>query len=158
MEAAKQPVPKILQEKRKFWTPQRKEALTGWLFLAPEIVGMLFLNVFALGFSLYLSFSKWDLLSGVKGIEFIGLDNYIKMFHDPSIIQALKNNAFYMIMTVPIPIAIALVLAALIQNSVFLKNYFKVAFFIPYISSIIAIGLPYGVHCSIRLLDRSISC
>ncbi|AWV32507.1 MULTISPECIES: sugar ABC transporter permease [Paenibacillus] len=140
MEAAKQPVPKILQEKRKFWTPQRKEALTGWLFLAPEIVGMLFLNVFALGFSLYLSFSKWDLLSGVKGIEFIGLDNYIKMFHDPSIIQALKNNAFYMIMTVPIPIAIALVLAALIQNSVFLKNYFKVAFFIPYISSIIAIA------------------
>lgn len=77
---------------------------------------------------------------GVQGIEFIGLDNYIKMFHDPSIIQALKNNAIYMIMTVPIPIAIALVLAALIQNSVFLKNYFKVAFFIPYISSIIAIA------------------
>ncbi|GAA0394077.1 sugar ABC transporter permease [Paenibacillus motobuensis] len=141
MEAVKQPVPDIQREPRKkFWTPQRKEALIGWLFLTPEIIGMLFLNIFALGFSLYLSLSKWDLLTGVKGIEFTGFDNYVKMFHDPSIIQAVKNNVIYMIMTVPIPIAIALVLAVLIHNSVFFKDYFKVAFFIPYISSIIAIA------------------
>lgn len=137
MEAVQQPVPK---SRRKFWTPKRKEALIGWLFLAPEIVGMLLLNVFALGFSLYLSLSDWDMLSGVKGIEFTGLDNYIKMFHDPTIIQAIKNNLIYMVLTVPIPIAIALVLSVLIHNSVFFKSYFKVAFFIPYISSIIAVA------------------
>lgn len=114
--------------------------MIGWLFLTPEIIGMLFLNVFALGFSLYLSLSKWDLLSGVKGIEFIGFGNYAKLFNDPTIWQAVKNNVLYMIMTVPIPIAIALVLAVLIHNSVFFKDYFKVAFFIPYISSIIAVA------------------
>ncbi|VTR53020.1 maltose transporter membrane protein [Actinobacillus pleuropneumoniae] len=137
MEAIQQPTPK---SRRKFWTPKRKEALIGWLFLAPEIVGMLLLNVFALGFSLYLSLSDWDMLSGVQGIEFTGLDNYIKMFHDPTIIQAIKNNLIYMVLTVPIPIAIALVLSVLIHNSVFFKSYFKVAFFIPYISSIIAVA------------------
>lgn len=137
MEAVQRPVP---ESRRKFWTPKRKEALIGWLFLAPEIVGMLLLNVFALGFSLYLSLSNWDLLSGVKGIEYTGLDNYIKMFHDPTIIQAVKNNLIYMVLTVPIPIAIALVLSVLIHNSVFFKSYFKVAFFIPYISSIIAVA------------------
>lgn len=140
MESIKQTVPENKREARKFWTPHRKEALTGWLFLAPEIIGMLFLNVFALGFSLYLSLSDWDLLSGVEGIKFTGLDNYIKMFQDPTIMQALKNNLIYMVLTVPIPIAIALVLAALIHNSVFFKDYFKVAFFIPYISSIIAVA------------------
>ncbi|GIO94888.1 ABC transporter permease [Paenibacillus lactis] len=114
--------------------------MIGWLFLAPEIVGMLLLNVFALGFSLYLSLSDWDMLSGVQGIEFTGFDNYIKMFHDPTIIQAIKNNLIYMVLTVPIPIAIALVLSVLIHNSVFFKSYFKVAFFIPYISSIIAVA------------------
>ncbi|ETT62416.1 binding-protein-dependent transport systems inner membrane component [Paenibacillus sp. FSL H8-457] len=128
------------KSRRKFWTPKRKEALIGWLFLAPEIVGMLLLNVFALGFSLYLSLSDWDMLSGVQGIEFTGLDNYIKMFNDPTIIQAIKNNLIYMVLTVPIPIAIALVLSVLIHNSVFFKSYFKVAFFIPYISSIIAVA------------------
>ncbi|KOR89076.1 carbohydrate ABC transporter permease [Paenibacillus solani] len=137
MEAVQRPAP---ESRRKFWTPKRKEALIGWLFLAPEIVGMLLLNVFALGFSLYLSLSNWDLLSGVKGIEFAGFDNYIKMFHDPTIIQAVKNNLIYMVLTVPIPIAIALVLSVLIHNSVFFKSYFKVAFFIPYISSIIAVA------------------
>ncbi|KKO54601.1 carbohydrate ABC transporter permease [Paenibacillus sp. DMB20] len=140
MESIKQTVPENKREARKFWTPHRKEALTGWLFLAPEIIGMLFLNVFALGFSLYLSLSDWDLLSGVEGIKFTGLDNYIQMFQDPTIMQALKNNLIYMVLTVPIPIAIALVLAALIHNSVFFKDYFKVAFFIPYISSIIAVA------------------
>ncbi|MGV2686259.1 sugar ABC transporter permease, partial [Clostridium perfringens] len=102
--------------------------------------GMLLLNVFALGFSLYLSLSDWDMLSGVQGIEFTGLDNFIKMFHDPTIMQAIKNNLIYMVLTVPIPIAIALVLSVLIHNSVFFKSYFKVAFFIPYISSIIAVA------------------
>ncbi|GGG09182.1 carbohydrate ABC transporter permease [Paenibacillus aceti] len=141
MEAVKQPVPGTQREPRKrFMTPHRKEAMIGWLFLAPEIIGMLFLNVFALGFSLYLSLSKWDLLSGVKGIEFIGFGNYAKLFNDPTIWQAVKNNVLYMIMTVPIPIAIAFVLAVLIHNSVFFKDYFKVAFFIPYISSIIAVA------------------
>uniref|UniRef100_UPI00406C09F9 carbohydrate ABC transporter permease n=1 Tax=Paenibacillus sp. FSL R7-0345 TaxID=2954535 RepID=UPI00406C09F9 len=125
---------------KKFWTPKRKEALVGWLFLTPEIIGMLLLNVFALGFSLYLSFSKWDMLSGVSGIEWIGLGNYAELFRDPAVIEALKNNLLYTVMTVPVPIAVALVLAVIINNSVFLKSYFKVVFFIPYISSIIAIA------------------
>ena len=141
MEATKPTIThKMLQKTGKFWTQRRKEALIGWLFLAPEIIGMLLLNVFALGFSLYLSFTSWDLLSGVSGIKFLGIDNYIKMFQDPTIIKALKNNLMYTVMTVPIPMAIALILAVLIHNKVFWKDYFKVVFFIPYISSIIAIA------------------
>ncbi|MEF2246793.1 MULTISPECIES: carbohydrate ABC transporter permease [unclassified Paenibacillus] len=129
------------QRAKKFWTPKRKEALIGWLFLAPEIIGMLLLNVFALLFSLYLSFSSWDLLSGISGIKFNGFANYVKMFtDDPTIMTALKNNLLYTFLTVPIPIAIALVLAVVIHSKVHFKDYFKVTFFIPYISSIIAVA------------------
>ncbi|MGO4108273.1 carbohydrate ABC transporter permease [Paenibacillus sp. YAF4_2] len=142
--------------KRRFWTPARREALVGWVFLIPEIVGMLLLNVFALGFSLYLSFSKWDMLSGLSGIEWIGIGNYKELFHDPAILQALKNNLMYTVMTVPIPIAIALVLAVIINNSVFLKSYFKVVFFIPYISSIIAIAAVWSalLHPSLGPINQ----
>lgn len=140
MDSANQMKLEGYQKKRKFWSPKRREALVGWLFLMPEIVGMLLLNVFALGFSLYLSFSSWDLLSGVSGIKFNGLTNYIKMFQDPSVIAALKNNLLYTVLTVPIPIAIAMVLAVIIHSKVYLKDYFKVTFFIPYISSIIAVA------------------
>ncbi|MEB9896100.1 sugar ABC transporter permease, partial [Bacillus cereus] len=130
---------------KKFWSPRRKEALVGWLFLMPEIVGMLMLNVFALGFSLYLSFTDWDLLSGVSGIKFAGLQNYIHLFQDPTIWKALYNNLVYTVLTVPLPIAIALVLAVVIHSKVYFKDYFKVVFFIPYISSIIAVAAVWSI-------------
>lgn len=130
---------------KKFWSPRRKEALVGWLFLLPEIIGMLLLNVFALGFSLYLSFTDWDLLSGVSGIKFAGLQNYIHLFQDPTIWKALYNNLVYTVLTVPIPIAIALVLAVVIHSKVYFKDYFKVVFFIPYISSIIAVAAVWSI-------------
>lgn len=141
MEATKKTMIEKEVSTKKFWSPKRKEALLGWLFLTPEIIGMLIFNVFALGFSLYLSFSSWDLLSGLSGIKFIGLDNYIRLFQqDPTILLALKNNLIYTVLTVPIPIAIALVLAVIIHKKVYFKDYFKITFFIPYISSIIAIA------------------
>ncbi|SYX85129.1 carbohydrate ABC transporter permease [Paenibacillus alvei] len=130
---------------KKFWSPRRKEALVGWLFLLPEIVGMLMLNVFALGFSLYLSFTDWDLLSGVSGIKFAGLQNFIHLFQDPTIWKALYNNLVYTVLTVPIPIALALVLAVVIHSKVYFKDYFKVVFFIPYISSIIAVAAVWSI-------------
>ncbi|WP_028545486.1 carbohydrate ABC transporter permease [Paenibacillus taiwanensis] len=130
---------------KKFWSPRRKEALVGWLFLMPEIVGMLLLNVFALGFSLYLSFTDWDLLSGVAGIKFAGLQNFIHLFQDPTIWKALYNNLVYTVLTVPLPIAIALVLAVVIHSKVYFKSYFKVVFFIPYISSIIAVAAVWSI-------------
>ncbi|MCG7406964.1 sugar ABC transporter permease [Paenibacillus sp. ACRRX] len=130
---------------KKFWSPRRKEALVGWLFLMPEIIGMLLLNVFALGFSLYLSFTDWDLLSGVSGIKFAGLQNFIHLFQDPTIWKALYNNLVYTVLTVPLPIAIALVLAVVIHSKVYFKSYFKVVFFIPYISSIIAVAAVWSI-------------
>ncbi|WP_238392276.1 carbohydrate ABC transporter permease [Paenibacillus antri] len=128
------------QRHRTVWNQKRKEALTGWLFLLPELIGMLLFNAFALVFSLYLSFTEWDLISGLSGIRFIGLDNYMKMFQDSSIILALKNNLYYTVLTVPVSIAIALVMAVIIHTKVYWQGYFKVVFFIPYISSIIAIA------------------
>ncbi|MCU6712694.1 sugar ABC transporter permease [Paenibacillus sp. J5C_2022] len=142
--------------RKKFWSPGRKEALIGWLFLLPEVVGMLLLNVFALVFSLYLSFSSWDLLSGLSGIKFSGLDNYIKLFQDESIGKALMNNLLFTLLTVPVSIAIALVLAVFIHSKVYFKDYFKVVFFMPYISSIIAIAAVWSalLHPSLGPINQ----
>ncbi|WP_041582173.1 carbohydrate ABC transporter permease [Salisediminibacterium selenitireducens] len=119
---------------------KRHEAMMGWLFLLPEMIGLAFLYVFPLGFSLFLSFSEWNLIGGFSEIRFIGLDNFVQMFQDPRVWGALRNNIFYTFMVVPISMMIALLLAVLIHNKVYLRDYFKVAFFIPYISSIIAVG------------------
>jgi len=126
--------------KRKYWNNERKEAMTGWLFLAPEFLGILLLYVFPVLFSLYLAFSEWNLVGGLSSIKFIGLDNFVKLFHDEKVMMALKNNVIYTVLTVPIGMALSLALAVIIHTKVYLKSYFKVAFFVPYISSIIALG------------------
>ncbi|WP_246427609.1 carbohydrate ABC transporter permease [Paenibacillus phyllosphaerae] len=118
----------------------RKEALVGWLFLAPELIGIVVLYVFPVVFSLYLSLSDWNLVGGLQSIKFVGLDNYVEMFHDEKVIHALKNNFVYTLLTVPVGMALSLILAVLIHTKVYGQDYFKVAFFVPYISSIIAIG------------------
>ncbi|WP_235941560.1 carbohydrate ABC transporter permease [Paenibacillus puerhi] len=125
---------------KKFWTNKRKDALIGWLFLAPEFMGILVLSLFPLVFSLYLSFTDWNLVGGLSSINFVGLDNFKDLFSDEKFYMALKNNLIFTIVTVPIGMILALILAVLIHSKVYGKEYFKVAFFIPYISSIVALG------------------
>lgn len=127
-------------QKKKLMNNERKETIVGWLFLAPEFIGILLLYVFPVFFSLFLSFSEWNLVGGVSNIKFIGLENYIKMFQDDKVIMALKNNMLFTVVTVPVGMILALLLAVFIHTRVYFKSYFKVAFFIPYISSIIALG------------------
>ncbi|SDC27918.1 multiple sugar transport system permease protein [Paenibacillus sp. UNCCL117] len=135
-EAARAPVGR----RRHFWNNERKETLAGWLFLAPEFIGIVFLYVFPVFFSLYLSLSDWNLVGGLSSIKFVGLDNFVKLFQDEKVMLALKNNFIYTLLTVPIGMILALILAVIIHSKVYLQSYFKVAFFIPYISSIIALG------------------
>ncbi|MCP3773042.1 sugar ABC transporter permease [Paenibacillus sp. MZ04-78.2] len=122
------------------WNNSKKEALVGWLFLAPEFIGIVLLYVFPVLFSLYLSFSEWNLVGGISSIKFVGLENFAKLFDDEKVLMALKNNLIYTVLTVPVGMLLALLLAVLIHSRVYGKSYFKVAFFIPYISSLVALG------------------
>lgn len=138
--AIKTGVPVNYVHKKIYWTDRRRESLFGWLFLLPEIIGILLLYLFPLIFSLVLSFSEWNLVGGLSSIHFAGFDNFLKLFQDEKVIMALKNNFLFTIFTVPIGMFLAIILAVIIHTKVYMSSYFKIAFFIPYISSIIAIG------------------
>lgn len=129
-----------MQKKGSLTKEKRKEALVGWLFLGPEIIGLVLLYVFPLIFALILSVSSWNLIGGFSEIKFVGLDNFIKMFQDERVFLALKNNLIFTFSVVPVSMLVSLVLAVIIHQKVYLQSFFKVAFFIPYISSIIAVG------------------
>lgn len=119
---------------------RRKEALIGWLFLTPEIIGMVLLYVLPIIFAVLLSFTEWNLVGGLSEIRFVGFDNFTRLFSDERVFVALRNNLVYTAVVVPVSMLLALVLATLINAKVHFKSFFKVAFFIPYISSIIAVG------------------
>lgn len=128
------------REKRTFWTRRRREQLAGWLFIAPEVIGMLVLAVFPLVFSLGLSLTEWNLVGGLSAIKFIGLGNFAELFTDTRFLHALRNNVFFTAVTVPVTMLLGVVFAALIHKKLYFKDYFKVAFFVPYICSTVAIA------------------
>ncbi|WP_438444076.1 carbohydrate ABC transporter permease [Gorillibacterium sp. sgz5001074] len=126
--------------KRIYWNKRRREQLAGWIFVAPEVIGMLLLSVVPLAFSLFLSFTEWNLVGGLKAIHFIGLDNFVELFHDDKFLKALKNNFIFTAVTVPLGIGLSLLMAAIIQARIHFKEYFKIAFFIPYVCSTVAVA------------------
>lgn len=144
------------KDKKTFWTTSRKESLSGFLFIAPEFAGIALIGIFPLFFSLYLSFTEWNLVGGLEAINFIGLDNFKYLFEDPVFLKSLKNNLIFSVVYVPLSIGIALIISVLISSSVYFKSFFKVAFFIPYISTMVAVAAVFSVlfHPSLGMINN----
>ncbi|WP_309242087.1 sugar ABC transporter permease [Paenibacillus sp. S150] len=130
----------VSSPKKIYWTRKRREQWAGWIFIAPEVIGMIILSVFPLLFSLFLSLTEWNLVGGLSAIHFIGLDNFVNLFKDNHFILALKNNVLFTVGTVPLTMVLGIILSALIHKKLYGKTFFKVAFFIPYICSTVAIA------------------
>jgi multiple sugar transport system permease protein len=106
-----------------------RRTLTAFLFLAPWLLGFL---VFTLGpvlASLYLSFTKFDLL---RPPVWIGADNYVRMFTtDYRFFQALKVTFTYLLFEVPLKLAFALLIASILDKAVRGGGVYRALFYIP---------------------------
>ncbi|WEK55049.1 MAG: sugar ABC transporter permease [Candidatus Cohnella colombiensis] len=119
-----------------------RENLTGYGFIGPMFIGLLVLTIIPTILTFILSFTEWSFIAGIDKIKFVGFGNYAKLFDDRVFKISMENN-IYMLLVVPIQLVIALVLAIVIDKLVFLKGFFKVIFFLPYISSIVAVAIVF---------------
>ncbi len=122
-------------------TQRTRNTIVGYLFLTPSLIGYVVFLAFPIVFSLIISFTNWDLISGLKNIKFVGFDNFIKMYRDVNVTKALKNNIIFAVTTVPMTIFIALFFAVLLNNKIYCKRMFRLFYFIPYITSITAVSV-----------------
>nr|WP_325176670.1 sugar ABC transporter permease [Paenibacillus alkalitolerans] len=123
---------------------QRKETIAGLLFVSPMLIGVGVMVLLPILATLYLSFTEWSLITGFEGIKWVGLDNFDKLFNDAKFIKSLKNNLIFLL-TVPAYLAISLALAVIINKFVYAKDFFKVIYFLPYVSSIVAVATVWRV-------------
>ncbi len=118
----------------------RKDTITGYLFLLPNLLGFLAFVALPVVFSLFLAFSHWDLLSGAAGIRWAGLDNFRSLVGDAWFLSSLANNLVYSFFTVAFSLIIGLLMALLLNRHVFAKSALRTMFFIPYVVSMVAIS------------------
>lgn len=110
-----------------------------WLFLLPSLGVILLFNIYPLIRSFWMSFQKGSLLK----LQFTGLSNYQKVLADPVFHKALLNTALYAFVVVPITLCISVVIAWIIFEKVKHKSVFETIFFMPYVTSTIAIGIVF---------------
>ncbi|ALX65856.1 carbohydrate ABC transporter permease [Microbacterium sp. XT11] len=114
----------------------RREALAGYLFITPWIIGFLVFTAGAMIYSLYISFSSYNLATNTA--RPIGFDNYANLFDDPRVAVSLGNTLFYAVLAVPLEIIVALVLAMLLNRVGRGAGVFRTLYYLPKMTPAVA--------------------
>jgi multiple sugar transport system permease protein len=123
---AKEPQRAAAPLRRKY---NRREAIAGYLFITPWLIGFLVFTLGAMAYSLYISFSYYNLAKNTTRPA--GLANYQALIDDPKVALALKNTLFYAVMAVPLEICFALLLAGLLNKVGRGAGVFRTLYYLP---------------------------
>ena len=118
---------------------QRSECLWGWMFILPTMIGLIVLNIIPIFQTVYQSFFKTGDFG--KGNIFIGAENYVNVFGDSEVWQALLNTVKYAIVEVPFSIVIALVLAVLLNRKMKGRSAYRTIIFLPMVAAPAAVAM-----------------
>jgi ABC-type sugar transport system permease subunit len=122
--------------------PARRRALWAYLFIAPFYVSFLAFGVFPIVFSFYLAFTRWTPYQSA----WIGLGNFVNLAQDRLVHTALLNSLWLMVVVGAVQISLALAIAlALNVRRIWGREVLRGAFFLPYITSPVVLGLVWGV-------------
>jgi len=116
---------------------KRSDMMWGYIFILPQLVGLLVFSLIPLVSVFYLSMVNWD---GLGSISFIGFQNFIDQFSSNDLHTALLNTLEYTVIVVPGGIILSL-LAALALNNVRFKDVYRVLFFMPVVTSSVAVSV-----------------
>lgn len=106
-----------------------REAIAGYLFLSPWVVGFLVFGLYPMAMSVYYSLSRYDVL---RVPQYVGLDNYrVLLFEDPYFGISIWNTLYYTALRTPLVIAGSLLLAVLVNQAVRGVKVFRTVYFLP---------------------------
>ncbi len=115
-------------------TFKRQEVITGWLMIAPLVLGFLLFTAVPLVIAIYTSFCDYNLVTRT----FVGFANFSKIFSDSKFLEGLGNAGLYCL-SVPVGVAIALVVAAGIKSVQKGSLFYRMVFYIPCLCSAVSI-------------------
>ena len=116
----------------------RDGAMWGLLMVAPTIIGLLVLNMYPFLQAIYMSFSK-SLPFGE--FEFEGIENYVEMFQNTEFWKATGNTILFCVLTVPLGIFLALLVAVLLNSKIRGRTGFRAIFFLPMVVAPAAVAM-----------------
>jgi multiple sugar transport system permease protein len=119
---------KTPEEKRLRAKEAGRDNKAGYLFLLPWLIGLVVIVAGPMIASLYLSFTNYSL---IQAPEWVGLDNYLRMLDDPRLHKSISVTFIYVIVGVPLQLAVALAIAMLLNEGMKGLPFYRSIFYLP---------------------------
>jgi len=110
----------------------KRRDLSSYLFVLPYVIHFGLFIAFPVTFSFILAFHRWNIIGPM---EFVGVKNFYRLFHDTLFFQAIGNTLVFLIIHIPLQIAVALFFAVLLNQKIVLRGFFRAAYFLPVVVS-----------------------
>ena len=107
---------------------RHKHNLAGYAFLAPWLIGLFAFTLIPMVYSLYLSLTKFNLLTAP---QWIGFENYTRLFSDERYLQSIKVTLLYVLTSVPLKLAAALLVAVALNRGLKALGFYRATFYLP---------------------------
>jgi len=128
----------MANNKQKASKHARSESMWAYLMVAPTVIGLLVLNIYPFLDTIKLSFSK----TRPFGLyELRGIENYVKMFASAEFWRANLNTIWFCVLTVPLGMLIALVVAVMLNTKIKGRTFFRAVFFLPMVVAPAAVAM-----------------
>ncbi|MBK6902924.1 MAG: sugar ABC transporter permease [Saprospirales bacterium] len=109
-----------------------RKRILPYLVVSPYLLHLFLFVLFPVVFSIILTFHKWNIISPM---EYVGLDNFFRLFQDRLFWKAILNTLLFLVVHIPLQIAVALVLAYFLTQKIFIRGFFRASFFLPVVIS-----------------------
>jgi len=113
----------------------------GIAFVAPYAVFLAAVFAYPLGIAVYMSFYDWFFAApgAVVDRPFVGFSNYVAVFSDPAVLRSFLNIAIFLVINVPLTVGLSLGLASALNAAIPLRTFFRVSFYVPYVTASVAV-------------------
>lgn len=116
----------------------RREHRQGYMFIMPWLIGLFAFTLIPMVFSAVLSLCKWDIVTGLQTIEFVGFKNFTKLFADRKFWKALEVTFKFCLISIPFYQIASLVIALLLNMRIRFMKTLRMVFFLPSVIPVIA--------------------
>lgn len=116
---------------------RRRDRRWGYVFVAPQLLGMAIFVLLPFGASLVLAFAEWD---GLSDLEWVGFQNFADQLTDPLLGRAILNTLLIALITVPIGLALAVIVAVALEK-LKTRTLYLILFFAPVVTSTVAVAM-----------------
>ena len=129
-----------MKKKRVAKSSRFSEVQTAWLFMAPGLILLALFTFWPIIYSVPLAFTNYSVIGETK---FVGFENFKRAFSDVNFIASIKNSLFYMII-VPFIQILSILMAILVNRKIAGIKFFRAAFYIPVVTSMVAVSIIWG--------------